>query len=74
MAPYVLGPVVTRAIEGATGPANRDGWVEIIIPTESTRHAHRDLLRLGAEVEVLEPPELRVMMTATAPAVMYRQR
>lgn len=39
-----------------------DGWCEATLPVESPRHAAVNLMRLGPDVEVLEPPELRAMM------------
>jgi predicted DNA-binding transcriptional regulator YafY len=42
------------------------GWVTLTVPIESVRHGHTELLRLGADVETLEPPELRAMLTETA--------
>ena len=43
-----------------------DGWVTATIPIESISHACGELLRLGAEVEVLDPPELRDLLADTA--------
>ena len=40
------------------------GWVVLRLPTESVRHACWQLLRLGGDVEVLGPPELRERMIA----------
>src|SRR5262249_18495135 len=37
----------------------QDGWLRVEIPIESIEHATSELLRLGAEVEVLDPPALR---------------
>ncbi|WP_285751882.1 YafY family protein [Lentzea sp. NBRC 105346] len=42
---------------------------EFGFPTESLRHAHSDLLRLGADVEVVAPAELREQMMATISAM-----
>jgi predicted DNA-binding transcriptional regulator YafY len=47
-------------------PAGPDGWLALTLPIESIEHAHEALLGLGAQVEVLEPPELRARMSATA--------
>jgi predicted DNA-binding transcriptional regulator YafY len=62
----ILSPVVADAIaRTATVPDSR-GRVTAVIPIESRVHAHGELLRLGAEVEVLSPDDLRAMMRQTA--------
>ncbi|MFF8604242.1 helix-turn-helix transcriptional regulator [Streptomyces sp. NPDC015232] len=43
-----------------------DGWTQIRLPIESIDHAHRDFLRLGTDVEVLAPAELRSRIAETA--------
>ncbi|GIH81551.1 transcriptional regulator [Planobispora longispora] len=55
---------VDVALAGA-GPPDEHGWTVLRLPIESVRHAHWLLLRLGADVEVLEPPELREHMADT---------
>jgi len=40
-------------------PAGHQGWFKAEIPVEGTEHAARQLLRLGTEVEVVEPQSLR---------------
>lgn len=42
------------------------GWIRTEIPIESVEHATRQLLHLGAEVEVLEPAALRVAVAQEA--------
>ncbi|WP_441250220.1 helix-turn-helix transcriptional regulator [Kitasatospora sp. McL0602] len=42
-----------------------EGWTTARIPIESVDHAHGELLRLGTDVEVLEPPELRARIAET---------
>lgn len=60
-----LGSAVSAAIEsGAHGEP--DGWTRLTIPIESVDQAVRELLRLGAEIEVLEPPELRERLREVA--------
>ncbi|MFF8576539.1 helix-turn-helix transcriptional regulator [Streptomyces sp. NPDC015408] len=49
-----------------------DGWTEARVPIESIDHAHRDFLRLGADVEVLAPAELRERIAETARTLATR--
>ncbi|MFC4016966.1 helix-turn-helix transcriptional regulator [Micromonospora sp. GCM10011542] len=57
---------VVAAVDASAGPPDARGWVTAVLPIESLTHAHGDLLRLGAEVEVLTPPALRERLAATA--------
>ena len=43
-----------------------DGWVEVRLPMESLDHTAGEILKLGAEAEVLAPPDLRERMAQTA--------
>jgi predicted DNA-binding transcriptional regulator YafY len=63
---FLLGPIVARAARDAMGEAAADGWARTTVPIESTRHALHALMQLGADVEVLEPPELRELVAASA--------
>jgi predicted DNA-binding transcriptional regulator YafY len=54
--------------------ARRAGWIEAELPTEPDAYAARQLLRLGAEVEVLAPARLRAAVAAEARAVAARHR
>jgi predicted DNA-binding transcriptional regulator YafY len=55
--PYVLSRMVWL---GETGP---DGWREATLPGGRTpEHVTHDLLRLGTEVEILDPPDIRAHM------------
>ncbi|MFI7427900.1 helix-turn-helix transcriptional regulator [Micromonospora sp. NPDC049836] len=67
--PYVFPPEMSRAARAAAGPPDEHGWLETTVPIESVRHAHTELLKLGAEVEVLEPAELRDQLASTAHAL-----
>lgn len=69
----LLGPVAARAVEERSGPADADGWRQVVIPIESIEHAVVDLLRFGAEAEVLAPPTLRerIATAGTALARLY---
>lgn len=69
-----LAPGVTLArATRLEGPAEEDGWTVVGVPIESVEHAHAELLRLGTDIEVLEPPELRerIARTVTDLAVRY---
>ncbi len=46
-----------------------DGWVSLALPFEKLEYAQASLLGLGADVEVLEPAELRGQMVAAAAAL-----
>lgn len=50
-------------------------WTTVRVPVESLEHAVVDLLRLGPEVDVVEPPELRerVIARIAAMAAVYRR-
>ncbi|MFI2651563.1 helix-turn-helix transcriptional regulator [Micromonospora fulviviridis] len=67
--PHVFPPEMSRAARAAAGEPGPDGWLETTVPIESMKHAHTELLKLGAEVEVLEPAELRDRLAATAHAL-----
>ncbi|ETK35610.1 helix-turn-helix transcriptional regulator [Microbispora sp. ATCC PTA-5024] len=70
----VLSSAVVAAVEKtAEGPDAR-GWIRATVPIESLTHAETEFLKLGAEVEVLEPAELRRRLagTAAALAALYR--
>jgi predicted DNA-binding transcriptional regulator YafY len=67
---FLNGPVAERALRDTAGPPDEHGWVRVVVPTGSLEHAATDLGRFGAEIEVLEPPELRAKMRATAQALL----
>ncbi|WP_405532738.1 transcriptional regulator [Streptomyces avidinii] len=69
--PMQFGAAGTRALTEA-GPADADGWVRLCLSVESRSVAVGDLLRLGAEAEVLGPPELRRALTETVTALVAR--
>jgi predicted DNA-binding transcriptional regulator YafY len=70
--PDLADPAVVRAVAETAAEPGADGWVEATIPIESHRHACQELLRLGADVEVVAPPELRGMLAATVRALAAR--
>lgn len=74
-----LSPRAAARLTGAaaraladTGTADEDGWTRALLPIESVDHAHSDYLAMGAEIEVLGPPELRARLAATARALAAR--
>lgn len=62
----MMSQAVVSAADSTASPPDGGGWVTAVVPIESVGHAHQDLLRLGAEVEVLEPAALREQLAATA--------
>ncbi|MBK6010995.1 WYL domain-containing protein, partial [Streptomyces sp. MBT53] len=74
------GEAVVRLAPGATlaravplnGRAEPDGWTQMSVPIESIDHAHGEFLRLGTDIEVLSPPELRDRITRTVAELAER--
>lgn len=66
-----LAPGVTldRAVNLRT---EAGGWTRATVPVESVDHAHAEFLRLGAGIEVLEPPELREKIARTVAELAER--
>ncbi|MFD9101603.1 helix-turn-helix transcriptional regulator [Streptomyces virginiae] len=63
--PDNVAPEVVRAVDATATAVGGDGWVEAVVPTEGTAHACGELLRLGADVEVVAPAGLRRAMAET---------
>jgi predicted DNA-binding transcriptional regulator YafY len=63
---YVAEPVAVQEATAAADEPDSDGWVRARLPVESLDVAYSYLLRLGPEVEVLDPPELRARVAAAA--------
>ncbi|MFC0503709.1 helix-turn-helix transcriptional regulator [Micromonospora costi] len=57
--------VYEEAVAAADGPDGQ-GRVVLRLPVESVEVAYAQLLTLGPEVEVLDPPELRALMAGAA--------
>ncbi|WP_433724757.1 helix-turn-helix transcriptional regulator [Nocardia sp. CA-129566] len=64
---------VAEAMASATAP-DAEGWIEVTIPSESYEVLAGALLPLGEFCEVLDPPELRNRLAATAFAMAERYR
>jgi len=69
-----LNSAVAAAVASAATAADDEGWVTAVVPIESAEHAHGEFLRLGAEIEVLGPGDLRDRMRRTARSLseLYR--
>jgi predicted DNA-binding transcriptional regulator YafY len=63
---FVFPPEMSRVARAEAGEPDATGWLVTRVPIESVRHGHIELLKLGAEAEVLDPPELRECFVATA--------
>jgi predicted DNA-binding transcriptional regulator YafY len=69
MLPYLLGAVEVRAAHASASAPDTQGWITATLPIESVQHAQAAFLKLGADLEVLEPRELRDRLRATALAL-----
>lgn len=69
---FYLGPAVARAAARTASQPDSEGWTTSVIPIESVQHATGELLRLGTDAEVLEPPELRERIAETISALAAR--
>ena len=65
---HLLSAAAVTAVETA-GVADADGWVCARVPIESADQALADFLRLGADIEILEPAELREQAARTIQAM-----
>jgi predicted DNA-binding transcriptional regulator YafY len=69
-----LSSAVAAAVASTATAADDQGRVSAVVPIESAEHAHAEFLRLGADIEVLSPGELRDRMRRTARSLseLYR--
>jgi predicted DNA-binding transcriptional regulator YafY len=65
-----FSPVVAQAVQRTAAAPDANGWVTVTVPIESIEHAAREMLRLGAEAEVLAPRELRERLRSAAQALL----
>ncbi|MFJ1545069.1 helix-turn-helix transcriptional regulator [Streptomyces sp. NPDC088246] len=72
--PHVWDAAMAAAAQRTATPPDAEGWSRVTIPVESVEHALPELLKLGAEAEVLAPPALRDHLTRTLDALtcLYR--
>jgi predicted DNA-binding transcriptional regulator YafY len=59
LVPFYCGAVGVRALRAADDPMDESGWLRVELPVEPTIAAIGQLLRFGADIEVLEPADLR---------------
>jgi predicted DNA-binding transcriptional regulator YafY len=71
-----LGAAVAQAAADTATEPDPNGWVGVTIPIETVEQAARELMRLGSDVEVLAPPEVRRRIRQTAQGLLrlYRTR
>ncbi|GAA4640258.1 WYL domain-containing protein [Actinoallomurus vinaceus] len=63
---HVADPAaLSDAMASASAPDGQDR-VTVVLPVESVEVAYSQILRLGPEAEVLDPPELRALLTDAA--------
>ena len=66
----MVSPLAAEQVQASQRPAQRKGWIEAEMPIEAPEYSARQLLRLGAEVEILAPAELRKALAREARAVL----
>ena len=69
-----LSAAVAETVDRSDVKPDRTGWTQLTIPIESVEHAAAELMRLGADCEVISPAELRRRLAETASAMtsLYR--
>jgi predicted DNA-binding transcriptional regulator YafY len=72
--PDLMTPGVVAAAKDTAGPPDEEGWTRVTVPIESVEHALGEFLRLGTDVEVLAPYELRDAIGAAAEELARRYR
>lgn len=64
--PHIFPPAMSRGAAARAGEPDETGWLRTVVPIESVRHGLTELLKLGADVEVLAPAPLRAAFARTA--------
>jgi predicted DNA-binding transcriptional regulator YafY len=59
-----------RAVLATASSPDDDGWITAVVPIESIENATSEFLRLGADLEVVGPAELRDRISAAARGMM----
>ncbi|MFD1545380.1 helix-turn-helix transcriptional regulator [Nonomuraea guangzhouensis] len=68
----LMTPGVVAAAKETAQPPDDEGWTRVTVPIESIEHAAGEFLRIGTDVEVLAPAELRERVAATAAELTRR--
>jgi predicted DNA-binding transcriptional regulator YafY len=68
----MFGPHAARTARESAGSPDAAGWREVTLPVESVEHGAVELLRLGADAEVVAPPELRRRLRDVVDALSRR--
>jgi predicted DNA-binding transcriptional regulator YafY len=68
----MLGPYVAQAVAQSSGKADPRGWVRCTIPIESMEYGIGELMRLGADVEIIAPRALRARMAQALTEALER--
>jgi predicted DNA-binding transcriptional regulator YafY len=55
-----------RAVNATASQPDAAGWITATVPIESLDNAETEFLRLGADIEILAPPDLRSRLSAAA--------
>jgi predicted DNA-binding transcriptional regulator YafY len=61
----LMSSAVIEAADRTAGDGDEHGWVTAVVPIESIDHALGEFLRLGPDVQILSPAELRHRMQQT---------
>ncbi|WP_395685630.1 helix-turn-helix transcriptional regulator [Caenimonas koreensis] len=67
-----VSPAAAERVQATQQATSRVGWMQAELPIESPAYSARQILRLGTEVEVLAPPEVRRAVAREAAAVARR--
>ena len=62
----LLDAPVAAAVETQSADADADGWTTAVVPIESVDHAYAEFMKFGAQLEVVEPEELRSRFVGNA--------
>ncbi len=65
----VWGDAAVTSVIGTASEPDEAGWVTARVPIETLGHAETELLKVAAEVEVIEPADLRERLQTTAGAL-----